>query len=601
MLRESVRLLRRSWKSLLVLELLMQLMSLTMLMPLAGALIDGAIRLTGMRYLTKANLELLLRSFWTLPLLAVLVFLAAIYMLIQFTGVIACMDAARDGRKLTLSGLLWEILSGVRRFFAPGILSLLGLLMLLIPMVTVSAAGGVVSAIGVPDVLGSLLSDQNYVVPAYAGIALICLMLSMRWILGLPVFVCRRCSFRAARRQSRRWMQGNSVRVFFGMLAWCLLYAILLLGILILLTGAGISLISAFGGSVAYGKVPLRVLRYALLGVIFVFSAGAVPHFSAGMMAYYYRFRDEAESSCKSIFPRQQRLLRRTKGSVLAVLAVSALLTINISYLYRLVTGDASLRFVLHTEPVVVAHRGASASAPENTIYAFANAMELHAGGIELDVQQTADGVPVVTHDLNLKRISGWNRKVSEVTYEELHDLDVGSWFDPIYREARIMTLEEVLLFTGGEVFLNIELKSDAEGECLEEQVADLILQYGAESRCCVTSFSYASLKKIKEYCPDIRTGFIMSYAYGNFYDLEDADAFSIKSMFINQQVVSSAHQRGKEVYAWTVNSVPEMQRMLNLGVDHIITDKPELMQAQIDRDSTEDTLLEAVLRLTAS
>lgn len=601
MFRESFRLLRRTWKPLLLFELLVQLISLTMLVPLVGAMADTVIRLAGLRYLTKANLELLLRSFWTLPLLAVLVFLAALHMLVQFTGVIACIDAVQEGRKITFRMLLQEILSSVRRFFAPGILSLLGLLLLLIPMVTVSAAGGIVSALGIPDILGSFLSNQSYIIPAYAGIALLCMLLCIRWVPALSVFVCRRCSFRAARRQTRGWLQGKWLGVFLRMLLWNLIYAILLLAVLLLLTGAGISLIAAFGGSVIYGKMPLRILRYGLLGVIFVFSAGAVPHFSAGMMAYYYRFRNIQDAGWRNLPASGRRLLPKKKGSFFAVLAASVLLTVNGTYLYRMAAGEASLRFVLSVEPVVVAHRGASADAPENTIYAFAAAMESGAGGIELDIQQTADGVPVVTHDLNLKRISGWNKKISDVTYEELRDLDVGSWFDPIYGEARIMTLEEVLLFTGGEIFLNIELKSDAQGECLEEKVADLIVQYGMENRCCITSFSYQSLKIIKEYCPEIRTGFLMSYAYGNFYSLEAADAFSIKSMFINQQVVSNAHQKGKEVYAWTVNSVPEMQRMLNLGVDHIITDKPELMQAQIDRDSTEDTLLEAVLRLTST
>ncbi len=601
MLRESVRLLRSGWKSLLLFELGFQLMSLTMLVPLVGALVDGAIRLTGLRYLTKANLELLLRSFWTLPLIVVLILIAAFYMLVQFAGTIVCLDAAHRGIRLTFGGLLHEISSSVRRFFAPGILSLLGYLLLLIPMVTTPAAGGIISALDMPDVLGSLIGNQRLLIPVYAGIALVCLLVSIRWILALPVFVCRRCSFRAARRQSRQWMQGKSIRVFFGMLLWSLLYILILMALLCLITGVGIGLISWAGGSVFYGKMPLRVLRYCLLGVIFVFSAGSVPYFSAGMMACYARLRDERMVFRKCLYSERRHTHRQKRERIFAGIVACVLLTFNITYLYRFATGDASLRFVLTAEPMVIAHRGASADAPENTIYAFAAAMEIGADGIELDIQQTADGVLVVTHDLNLKRISGWNRKISEVTYEELRDLDVGSWFDPMYQAARLMTLEEVFRFTDGHVFLNIELKSDAEGERMEEKVADLIVQYGLENRCCVTSFSYASLKKIKAYCPEIRTGFIMSYAYGNFYDLEAADAFSIRSMFINQQIVSYAHQNGKEVYAWTVNTVPEMQRMLNLSVDHVITDKPELLAAQIDRDSTEDTLLDAVLRLISS
>jgi glycerophosphoryl diester phosphodiesterase len=345
--------------------------------------------------------------------------------------------------------------------------------------------------------------------------------------------------------------------------------------------------------------MPLRILRYCLLGIIFLFSVGAVPYFSAGVMTYYNRFQTRQEETLRRVHgQRTVRHADRKRRHVLAVCVSIAMLLMDLTYLYRIVSGDVSLRFVLTVEPMVIAHRGASTKAPENTAYAFYKAMELGADGIELDIQQTADGVLVVTHDQNLKRISGWNQKISEVTYAELQDLDVGSWFQPIYQNARLMTLEEVFQLTDGTVFLNIELKSDAVGENLEEKVADLILQYGMENRCCVTSFSYQVLKKIKACDPEIQTGFLMNHAYGDFYDLEAADVFSIRSVFITQKIVDNAHENGKEIYAWTVNTVPEMQRMLNLSVDHIITDKPELLQAQINRDSTEDTLLATVLRL---
>ena len=600
MFRESMRMLKMAWKRLLLFELAVQLTSLTLLVPLIGVLTELAIRLSGLEYLTLDNVGQLLGSVWTLPLAAVLLALGLLYLLVQFTGTIACLDAARLGRRLSFGALVQELLSGVRRFFAPGFAGLGLHLLLLVPMVTISAAGGVLSALGLPDLPRPLMGSQTLLIPVYAGIAVLCLLLNIRRLTALPVFVCRRCSFRAASLRSRRWMKGKAAGVFFGLLLWNLLYAGLLLAVLCLITWAGISLISHFGGSVVYGRMPLRILRYVLLGVIFVFSAGAVPHFSAGLMACYSRIRKEREAPRKCIPSGSRRSFPRRSSRLLAAAAALVLLTVNAAYLYRMAAGEAALRFGLSAEPRTIAHRGASADAPENTIYAFAAAMEMDADGIELDVQQTADGAAVVTHDANLRRVSGWNRKVSDVTYEELLDLDVGSWFAPEFGEARIMTLEEVLQFTGGEIFLNIELKSDAVGNGLEEQVAGLILEYGLEDRCCVTSFSYPALRRIKEICPEIHTGFIMSYAYGNFYDLEAADAFSIKSTFINRQVVSYAHQRGKEVYAWTVNSVPEMQRMLNLSVDHIITDKPGLLQAQIDRDSTEDTLLDAVLRLTS-
>lgn len=106
-----------------------------------------------------------------------------------------------------------------------------------------------------------------------------------------------------------------------------------------------------------------------------------------------------------------------------------------------------------------------------------------------------------------------------------------------------------------------------------------------------VTSFSYAALKAIKTVNPNIPTGYVMSVAYGQFYDLQYADAFSLNKVFVTNQVVNAAHQAGKEVYAWTVNSVSEVRSLCNLRVDGIITDDPVMVQDAVSRENTSETL----------
>ena len=183
-------------------------------------------------------------------------------------------------------------------------------------------------------------------------------------------------------------------------------------------------------------------------------------------------------------------------------------------------------------------------------------------------------------------------RSIWEVDYDEIADLDAGSWFDPAYANARISTLEDVLRFVGGKVQLNIEIKPTKHNtDDLEQNVADLIAQYGYEDKCWVTSFSYTSLKKVKQANPNIRTGYIMSVAYGRFYTLKYADAFSLNKVFITRQVVNSAHQAGKQVFAWTVNSTSEVRSLCNLHVDSIITDDPVMAQQVIARNNSSETL----------
>ena len=267
----------------------------------------------------------------------------------------------------------------------------------------------------------------------------------------------------------------------------------------------------------------------------------------------------------------------RRRFRIMAVVAAAVLSIVSVTCLYIAVSGNDALRFLFRQSPLIIAHRGASDTAPENTSFAFEAALNAGADGIELDVQQTADGVLIVFHDLNMERITGLDKNVSDVTYEELQSLDAGSWFAPKFCGARIMTFEEALAFIDGRCFLNIELKNLSPKQNGEKLAAELILKYNMEDKCCVTSFSYDTLKRIKEYSEDIHTGLIMSRAAGYFYDLEAADAFSIKSIFIKEQIVINAHRCGKEIYAWTVNTSAEMERLAAIGADHIITDKPEL------------------------
>ena len=122
---------------------------------------------------------------------------------------------------------------------------------------------------------------------------------------------------------------------------------------------------------------------------------------------------------------------------------------------------------------------------------------------------------------------------------------------------------------------LNIEIKINGHEQYLIEKVVDLLEEYNFIDQCVITSTSYSALARVKELNSDIKTGYIMSIAYGYFYNKEYADFFSVKSSFITESMVRTAHSLGKEVHAWTVNSTTEVERLKQIGVDNIITDNP--------------------------
>ena len=241
----------------------------------------------------------------------------------------------------------------------------------------------------------------------------------------------------------------------------------------------------------------------------------------------------------------------------------------------------------------ITAHRGSSSGAPENTMAALEKAVEEMADRAEIDVQETADGVIVLCHDTSLKRVAGINKKVSDLTLEQIKKLDVGSWFSSEYQGEQIPTLEEVMEYAKGKIDLNIEIKNLGNSSGLPEKVIELVEKHEMQEQCVITSTNRFYLKRVKAVNPEIRTGYIISAAYGNFYSDEFIDLISIRSSFVTERMIESAHEAGKAVHAWTVNGKVEMERLKQLGVDDMITDRPVLAREILYGEEAKADLLE--------
>ena len=263
------------------------------------------------------------------------------------------------------------------------------------------------------------------------------------------------------------------------------------------------------------------------------------------------------------------------------------------NYLYALPQDDALLTAVGGVTPLVTFHRGDCTVAPENTLPAFRSAILKGGDRIELDVQMTSDGVVVVTHDSNLKRCTGKNAKVYDLTYAEVAQLDAGRWFSSRFADTRIPTLEQVLQLCRGRIGLNVEIKPSAATPALEAETVRLLREYGFDSsNCVITSQSYETLHKVKALAPEYPTGYILALGVGNYYDLPDADFFSVETTFITSGMVNAVHLRGKTVSAWTIDREKVATHMLELGVDDLITDKPDMVQDLLARNQQVDDSL---------
>ena len=592
----GMRRLTAHWKPLILFEILWKLVTLLVIAPACAGLIQLAIHLAKLKYLTTSNLLQFLRSPWTILLLAVLLLLAALYTLFEIAAVCTCFRQSRFQKvRTTLGRMVRSGLQSVQHFFRGGGPFLVLHLLVLIPLMQFSATSGIFTAMGIPDFLAYYMTKKEFLLPIYVAAIILCCLLSVRWVFSSVLFTQNQCSYRSARATSVQLVRGRFWQTFFSVLVWNCCYFAVLLVFLCLITVVVLMVIRATGSNDLIMSQAMRILKLLIQIVLWSFSFFATPICMAHLTALLEkRCVQMPEVVLPEPVPlsRSAKPFRRSTAVLTACCFTVAALGLNLSYVYSVFTGKANFRLALFQNPTVMAHRGLSADAPENTLYAFSDAISVGADFIELDVQQTRDGVLVVMHDSNLKRTTGVNKDIWDVDYADIQNLDAGSWFDPAYANARIPTLEETLQFVDKRAKLNIEIKPTKHGsDTLEQDVAELITQYQYTDACYVTSFSYGSLKKVKEVNPEIRTGYLMSVAYGQFYSLKYADAFSLNKVFVTSQVVNAAHQQGKQIFAWTVNSMSEVRSLCNLHVDSIITDDPVMVQNVISRDSTGETL----------
>lgn len=235
-------------------------------------------------------------------------------------------------------------------------------------------------------------------------------------------------------------------------------------------------------------------------------------------------------------------------------------------------------------QPVIFAHRGASAHAPENTLAAFELALMQHADAIELDVKLSADGRAVVIHDPTVDRTTGSHGRVKDLSLAQLKALDAGSFFSENYRGEKIPTLEEVFEAVGKRTFINVELTNyNTPRDSLVETVCMLVKQFELQKRVMFSSFFASNLSKARAYLPDVPRGLLAfngllgAWARSFGFNFGKYQALHPYLKDVTSQQVQRVHRLNRRIHVWTVNAEEDMRRLFRWGVDAIFTDDPQL------------------------
>lgn len=228
--------------------------------------------------------------------------------------------------------------------------------------------------------------------------------------------------------------------------------------------------------------------------------------------------------------------------------------------------------------PLIIAHRGASADAPENTIAAFALAAEQGAHGIEFDVRLSADGNIVIMHDDTVERTTNGTGRVSKMSAAALRELDAGGG-------QPVPTLDEVFEAFGPSMLYNVELKEfSLWGKGLEEAVADRIDAYHLHNQVVVSSFNPLAVRRARRHLSaTTMTGLVWMKGPRNVrHLLAPARADHPHYSLVDEAYMAWARERGLRVHTWTVDDEQEARRLVALGVHALLTNRPRAIIAAL-------------------
>jgi len=423
---------------------------------------------------------------------------------------------------------------------------------------------------------------------AVATLVGVLLRLLTGWFLALPAVLFEGVAPARALSTSRARVEGHRARVLAGVVVW--------------LVGTGLLSALASGLVVAVGRLVVPMAATSLtwllpvVGALILLGSGlglvvnllSTVLFAWMLLAAYEHAGGEArlEASPRHTTGRGTAWFRLTLGRLVALSLAAAVLA-------GLLGATLARTVWIEDDVVVIAHRGASLRAPENTLASIRAAIDEGADWVEIDVQETADGEVAVFHDSDFMRLAGNPLKIWDATAADLETIDVGGSFSPEHRGERAPLLGEVLDLCGGEAKLLIELKYYGHDERLEERVLDLVSDRGLESRVAYMSLKLPAIEKLKALQPEATAGALLSVAAGN-RDRLAADFWALNARFVTRRIVQKAHQNGRRVYVWTVDDPLTMSRMIGRGVDGLITNDPALARSVIRQRSQ----LSAVERL---
>ena len=544
-------------------------------------LVKAMMLVSGVTYIAPVNLKQVLLNPLSIIMMLLFAVIVTLMSLFEIAGLLHTFSVARAGRETNLTCMFMAGFRACWKALNPRNWPIMVFILVLVPLTKLLPLSGSTFKLILPGFVNQTIDYTKWLNVLYYVLYWVLILFLAVYIFSINGFVLQKESFFKSCSKSRKLCKGHVIEVLLNMflLTVILNFVINSVSSIIVVNGEELMSFMRRTGNVVAKSEAVGTYTYALRQVLKSFLSPAINN--AALTVLFYKFLDDKtkkETVSSEVHELKEYSMKRTVAFVVSLavvsLAIIGVMTYRYSYLFESVD-----------RPLVCAHRGDNVNAPENTMPAFELAASENLKWIELDVHQTSDGVIVCNHDSTIKRVTGRNLAIHDVTYEDLSKIELGPWMPGEYEHVHICTLREALeLAKENDMNVQVELKGHPADKNFEENVIKVINETGMHDNVMIIAQDASRLMRVMEIDPTITKGYCMVIAVGDLNDIEYTDNITIEETYVTPELVRAMHEKGIKVFCWTVDLDDTVQYLVSCDVDVIGTDNPMLINNALDK-----------------
>ena len=544
-------------------------------------LVKAMMLVSGVTYIAPVNLKQVLLNPLSIIMMLLFAVIVTLMSLFEIAGLLHTFSVAQAGRETNLTCMFMAGFRACWKALNPRNWPIMVFILVLVPLTKLLPLSGSTFKLILPGFVNQTIDYTKWLNVLYYVLYWVLILFLAVYIFSINGFVLQKESFFKSCSKSRKLCKGHVIEVLLNMflLTVILNFVINSVSSIIVVNGEELMSFMRRTGNVVAKSEAVGTYTYALRQVIKSFLSPAIN--DAALTVLFYKCLDDKtkkETVSSEVHELKEYSMKRTVAFVVSLavvsLAIIGVMTYRYSYLFESVD-----------RPLVCAHRGDNVNAPENTMPAFELAASENLKWIELDVHQTSDGVIVCNHDSTIKRVTGRNLAIHDVTYEDLSKIELGPWMPGEYEHVHICTLREALeLAKENDMNVQVELKGHPADKNFEENVIKVINETGMHDNVMIIAQDASRLMRVMEIDPTITKGYCMVIAVGDLNDIEYTDNITIEETYVTPELVRAMHEKGIKVFCWTVDLDDTVQYLVSCDVDVIGTDNPMLINNALDK-----------------